>query len=58
MKPPTQPSCLSEHGYEDFPLPEVREQRVAFASREEGNRQEEEEAVEGVRPDGVVAVGA
>jgi hypothetical protein len=48
---------LSEHGYEDFPLPEVRDRWVAEATREESNLQEEEEAVEGVRSGGVVAVG-
>ena len=36
LQRPPQPSCLSAHGNEDFPLPEVRGQRVAFASLEEG----------------------
>jgi hypothetical protein len=48
---------LSDHAHEDFPLPEVRDRWVAEATHEESNLQEEE-AFEGVRPNGVVAVGA
>ena len=58
MKRPPHPSCLTAHGHEDFPLPEVREQRVTFASLEKGCVQEEAEAVEDVGPDGALAVGA
>ena len=36
MQRPPHASCLSPHGNEDFPLPEVRGQRVAFATLEEG----------------------
>jgi hypothetical protein len=49
---------LWAHGNEDFPLPEVREQWVTFASLEKGRVQEEAEAVEDVGPDGALAVGA